>query len=103
MSLDKSAVFTYNNTTKHYGVRILGKLADKFFEKQNENRRFMVYGPELNYGSAVSQLDIVVDVITGVHYLVVANTTNGGIGVTPLLDSYGNVVVSGASDQNNGR
>lgn len=79
----------------------MGKFVDRFFEKQNENKRFMVYGPEPNYGSAVNQLDIVVDSITGVNYLVVANITNGGIGVTPLLYPDGNVIVSNISNQDN--
>jgi len=43
--------------------------------------------------------EIIKDVTSGVHYLVCSN--GSGMGITPLLDKNGNVVIESEFDQKN--
>lgn len=64
------------------------------FEKKEKKLKRFVVKEEQNLG--MSAVQIIVDTVTGVNYL---NTVGSSIsGVTPLLDSNGNVVVDNISE-----
>lgn len=64
------------------------------FEKKEKKAKRFVVKEEQNLG--MSAVQIIVDTVTGVNYLNTVGTSISGI--TPLLDSNGNVVVDNISE-----
>ncbi|WP_205410324.1 DUF6440 family protein [Gracilibacillus timonensis] len=63
-----------------------------FKSKRNENKRFYIKS-ELVKGLDIGQITILVDRETGVNYLHTIWHATGGVGMTPLLDENGKVIV----------
>lgn len=60
-----------------------------------KNKRFTVVYEDEGGLFDISLCRIIIDNVTGVNYLCSVDSGNGGIsGITPLLDSNGNVVVT---------
>lgn len=65
-----------------------------FEKKEKKTKRFVVKEEQ---GLGMGAVQIIVDTSTGVNYL---NTVGGSaMGLTPLLDSNGNVIIDEISDK----
>ena len=62
-----------------------------YYKKENEGKRFVIKEKQ-TFG--VSEIQIIVDTVTGVNYICTSIS-----GLTPLLDSSGNVVIDKISDK----